>query len=390
MKNFSQNNDKKVLWLSIIRKSGIGPKTFWQRYANDPLFSDSETVDVHDELQRHQVLNVNLCAGFDDAYPLTLRDLVDAPPIFSYAGKIELLKRPCMAIVGARNASPGGRKIAFELAEKLGKAGFVIVSGMARGIDGAAHEGAIETGTIAVLAGGIDQVYPPEHQKLYDRLTKEGCIISEMPLGTAPAAPLFPRRNRIIAALCQGIVVIEAAQKSGTLITVQQAVDLGRDVFVVPGSPLDPRSRGGNNLIKQGAILVETVDDILAHYENGQPVLRTLSCAPDRSPPKEAGLRSNRVAVDDHTSVPQLTDGPSNGSTNDLVNGPTNNPADDSVSSNDMPAWLVTLGLDPISVEDILMQHPKLTTKHVFSTLAILEMDGLITRFPDGRIARRF
>ncbi len=364
MLNFSKNNKKK--WLSLIRKQGIGPKTFWKLHEQDASFSGIEVVDVENELDQHERLNFNLCAGFEDVYPQSLYDLVDAPPIFSYVGMIECLHKPCIAIVGARNASPGGKKIAFDLAQKLGKEGFVIVSGLARGIDGAAHEGALSTGTIAVLAGGIDQIYPPEHRKLYEQISRDGCILSEMPFGTAPAAPLFPRRNRIIAALCQGIVVIEAAYQSGTLITVQHTTEMGRDVFVVPGSPLDPRSRGGNNLIKQGAILVENADDILAHYTNGVPVLRTLSRDVNR--PKKINIPDQKVAVPE-SDVKALQ--------SDMI--------DDS-----LPNWLVTLGLDPMSVEDILLHHPTVTMSSLFSTLAQLEMDGIITRFPDGRIARAF
>ncbi len=374
MLNFNKNNQKQ--WLSIIRKQGIGPKTFWKLYDQDASFYGVERVDVQNELDQHARLNFNLCAGFEDIYPQTLYDLVDAPPIFSYAGMLDLLSKPCIAIVGARNASPGGKKIAFDLAQKLGKAGFVIVSGLARGIDGAAHEGALDTGTIAVLAGGIDQIYPPEHRKLYEQISKDGCILSEMPLGTAPAAPLFPRRNRIIAALCQGIVVIEAAHQSGTLITVQHAVEMGRDVFVVPGSPLDPRSRGGNNLIKQGAILVETADDILAYYINGVPVLRTLSKSIDKtSRTRVSEFNTCEIKVDE-THVSELD-------VDDLA--PQSKHMGDC-----LPNWLATLGLDPISVEDILAQHPTIIMSSLFATLAKLEMDGVITRFPDGRIARRF
>jgi DNA processing protein len=377
---FNKNNYDLKLWLSVIRSRGVGPKTFWQLYAEDPLFSGVSTVDVSLEIEQHEAQQFYLCAGFDEHYPDSLRNLVDAPPVFSFAGNINILKKPCIGIVGARNASPGGRRLAFEIAHQLGQSGFIIVSGMARGIDGAAHEGSLDTGTIAVLAGGVDVIYPPEHKRLYEQIRGpldsqentenlcQGCIISEMPLGTMPAAPLFPRRNRIIAALCQGLVVIEAAAKSGTLITAMQALDLGRDVFVVPGSPLDPRSRGGNALIKQGAILIESANDIMAHYVDNKPRLRQLADAPATQKYREPKVNSQKTVSVEKTLV-------------------DHKPLKDAKTDND---WLSCLGLDPISIEDIMAQHKGITSKALFAELAMLEMDGVIKRFPDGRVAKVF
>lgn len=368
---FNKNNSDLQLWLSVLRSKGIGAKTFWQLYAKDPLFSDVQTVDVSEEMQQHIDLGFSFCAGFDESYPEKLRSLIDAPPVFSYAGDVSLLQQPCIGIVGARNASPGGRRLAFDIAHELGKAGFISVSGMARGIDGTAHEGSIETGTIAVLAGGVDVIYPPEHAKLYEKLrgagdTKpKGCVISEMPLGTAPAAPLFPRRNRIIAALCDGLVVIEAAAKSGTLITAMHAMELGRDVFVVPGSPLDPRSRGGNALIKQGAILVESAEDILAHYVDNKPRLRRSLEEPNQ---KQSGM----IPVKPINTTSKVID----------------NSLHSDISSNG--DWFACLGLAPLSIEEIMLQNKGLLASELFVQLASLEMDGLIKRFPDGRIAKVF
>lgn len=368
---FNKNNVDLQLWLSVIRSKGIGAKTFWQLYAKDPLFSDVQTVNICEEMQQHIDLGFAFCAGFEESYPEKLRSLVDAPPVFSYAGDVSLLQQPCIGIVGARNASPGGRRLAFDIANALGKAGFVTVSGMARGIDGATHEGSIETGTIAVLAGGVDVIYPPEHATLYERLRgvggdkPKGCVISEMPLGMAPAAPLFPRRNRIIAALCDGLVVIEAAAKSGTLITAMHAMELGRDVFVVPGSPLDPRSRGGNALIKQGAILVESAEDILAHYVDKKPRLRRSLEEPKRVLPESVVERSTKV---------------------ESKAGESSLNAE--LSSND--DWFACLGLDPMSIEEIMAQNKGLPVSELFTQLASLEMDGLIKRFPDGRITKVF
>ncbi|MES2252360.1 MAG: DNA-processing protein DprA [Pseudomonadota bacterium] len=381
---FNKNSVDLQLWLSVIRSRGVGAKTFWQLYSKDPLFGGVSTVDVEVEINQHAERGFSLCAGFDECYPEKLRSLIDAPPLFSYAGDVSLLQRPCIGIVGARNASPGGRRLAFEIANALGKSGFVIVSGMARGIDGAAHEGSLETGTIAVLAGGVDVIYPPEHNKLYDKLIgvgdgaePKGCVISEMPLGTAPAAPLFPRRNRIIAALCDGLVVIEAAAKSGTLITAMHALELGRDVFVVPGSPLDPRSRGGNSLIKQGAILVESAEDILAHYVDNQPRLRKSLEEPKRAEPMGISVKSRKIIVK------------SGGG--ELEREKTKNAKTHLIEAIPHKGdWLGCLGLEPISIEEIMAQNTDLTTSALFSQLAELEMDGVIRRFPDGRIAKVF
>jgi DNA processing protein len=372
---FNKNNSDLQLWLSVIRAKGIGAKTFWQLYARDPLFPDVQTVNVSGEMQEHIDLGFSFCAGFGECYPEKLRSLIDAPPVFSYAGDVSLLQQPCIGIVGARNASPGGRRLAFEIAHELGKAGLVTVSGMARGIDGATHEGSIETGTIAILAGGVDIIYPPEHAKLYERLRgagddkPKGCVISEMPLGTAPGAPLFPRRNRIIAALCDGLVVIEAAAKSGTLITAMHAMELGRDVFVVPGSPLDPRSRGGNALIKQGAILVESAEDILAHYVDNKPRLRRSLEEPKRARPVSVSEKSVKIKLD-----------------SSMEKSMSSFKAELPISDD----WFTCLGLDPMSIEEIMVQNKGLLASELFIQLASLEMDGLIKRFPDGRIAKVF
>jgi DNA processing protein len=169
-----------------------------------------------------------------------------------------------IAIVGARNASALARKFTDMLSRELGFAGLVVVSGMARGIDASAHEAALAVGTVAIVAGGVDIIYPPENDNLYAAIRNQGAIVSEMRLGEAPQARNFPRRNRIISGLARGVVVVEAAEKSGSLITAQCALDQGRDIFAVPGSPLDPRARGANRLIREGATLTESAEDILS------------------------------------------------------------------------------------------------------------------------------
>lgn len=187
----------------------------------------------------------------------------DAPPALTVLGRAELLHAPIVAVVGARNASANGRRLARELAAGLGEAEIVVASGMARGIDAAAHLGALDSGTAAVLAGGADMVYPEENRGLYDALAERGAVVAELPLGAEPQARHFPRRNRIISGLALGVVVVEAAAKSGSLITARYALEQGREVFAVPGSPLDPRCRGCNDLLRNGAILTETAADVI-------------------------------------------------------------------------------------------------------------------------------
>jgi DNA processing protein len=184
----------------------------------------------------------------------------DFPPMLA---AVDLLGRPAVAIVGARTASAVGMRFARTLAGDLGQAGYLVVSGLARGIDGAAHEGAMATGTVAVLAGGIDDIYPPEHAGLYARIAAEGALVSESAVGQRATAKDFPRRNRIISGLCAAVVVVEAELRSGSLITARLAAEQGREVFAVPGSPLDPRAKGTNDLIRQGASLCEGVEDVL-------------------------------------------------------------------------------------------------------------------------------
>jgi DNA processing protein len=188
-----------------------------------------------------------------------------------------------VAIVGARNASALGRKLATTIATELSQAGLVIASGLARGIDAAAHEGPLINGTVAVVAGGVDNIYPPENAALYERIRTQGCIVSEMPLGQTPQARHFPRRNRIISGLSRGIVIVEASEGSGSLITANYALEQGREIFAVPGSPLDPRAKGTNRLIREGATLNESAADVLAGL---RPILGGDFAEPERSTPK--------------------------------------------------------------------------------------------------------
>jgi DNA processing protein len=194
----------------------------------------------------------------DAEYPAAFANIEDAPPVLSLQGHAHLLKRRALVIVGARKASANGRQFARAIAVELGQAGFVVALGLARGIDAAAHEGVLESGTVAVVAGGVDMVYPKENHALHEAIAERGAILAELPPGTTPQGRHFPCRNRIISGLSLGTLVIKAAMRSGSLITARYALDQGREVFAVPGPPLDPRCRGTNDLIRQGAVLTES------------------------------------------------------------------------------------------------------------------------------------
>lgn len=267
--------------LQIINTDGIGPVTFYKLLqksdnnldqalallaAKKAVFSQTEAEDM---VAKAQKAGAEVISYQDKTYPETLRQLNDAPPVLYALGNINLLKHPAsVAIVGARNASIGGRKMASHIAYDLTENDVLVISGMARGIDCAAHKGALyaknkQGPTIAVLGTGVDEIYPPENKDVYHQIVEQGLLVSEFPLGTAAQISNFPRRNRIIAALSAGTLVVEAGVHSGSLITAQQALEQGKEIFAVPGSPIESRSAGPNHLIKQGAILTENADDIL-------------------------------------------------------------------------------------------------------------------------------
>lgn len=284
---------ERIAWLRLARTENVGPVTFEQLIRREgsaeaalaalpeltrrggrmaPLAIPS-VAEAERELEGGAKLGAQLLASCEAAFPRRLAAVDPPPPLIWVRGRADLLQWPCVAIVGARIASAGGQRFARGLAGQLGAAGQVVVSGMARGIDAAAHEGALPSGTVAVLGGGIDDVYPREHAGLYERLCAEGCVVSESPPGYKAQARDFPRRNRIISGLSLAVVVVEAELKSGSLITARMAAEQGREVFAVPGSPLDPRARGANDLLRQGAGLCENADDVLRVLEQ-LPVIR--------------------------------------------------------------------------------------------------------------------
>jgi DNA processing protein len=297
------SDEERIDWLRLIRSENVGPRTFrtlLRYYGNaraalralPELASRGGAkrparIAAREEVERDLAAMRSLDAGFvawgEPEYPRALGMIDDAPPLISVRGNIALLERPMVAIVGSRNASAAGAKITGRLARDLGQAGFAIVSGLARGIDAAAHRASLATGTIAVLAGGQDRIYPPEHADLLEAILAEGAALSEMPLGWEPRARDFPRRNRLISGLTLGLVVVEAARRSGSLITVRFALEQGREVFAVPGSPLDPRAEGTNGLLKQGATLVTEASDVTAVLE---PILgRRIEPPAEAAPP---------------------------------------------------------------------------------------------------------
>src|SRR5262249_24562606 len=277
------NPAERLDWLRLLRSENVGPITFHQllqRFGSAAVALEalpgiarkggrSATIaicsraDAQRELTALDKVGGRLVAWGEPDYPPALAVVDDAPPLLSVVGDVRLLQRRAIAVVGARNASANGRRFARDIAAELGRAGFLVVSGLARGIDAAAHHGALETGTLAVVAGGVDVVYPEENQPLHEAIAQHGVIVAELPIGTEPQARHFPRRNRIISGVSLGVLVVEATLKSGSLITARFALEQGREVFAVPGSPLDPRARGANDLIRGGATPVEGVEDLL-------------------------------------------------------------------------------------------------------------------------------
>lgn len=281
--SFNLSHSQRMDWLQLARSENVGPITFYnliERFGDAASALDklpelaarggrkkplqlAKRKEVEAEYNKLCALGGGIILACEAAYPLALSAIEDAPPVLSYIGHTNLLDQATIAIVGARNASLNGRKFASKLAGELGAQGYIIASGMARGIDTGAHQGALETGTIAVLAGGLDVIYPKENEALYNDIARRGLLISEARLGEQPTARHFPRRNRIISGLAQAAVVVEASQRSGSLITARMAGEQGREVFAVPGFPGDPRAQGPNHLIQEGAYLIQSAGDIV-------------------------------------------------------------------------------------------------------------------------------
>jgi DNA processing protein len=360
------SDPERLNWLRLMRSERVGPITFFQllkRFGSAAAALEAlpdlarrggrgATLRVHSvaAAERERAdgakLGARLIGRFEPDYPEALAAIDDAPPLLWVRGKTEWLGRRTIAVVGARNASANGIRIARQLAADLGNAGLVVASGLARGTDAAAHRGALPTGTIAVMAGGVDVVYPPENVGLYEEIVADGVAVSEMPVGLEPQARHFPQRNRIVSGLSIGVVVVEAALKSGSLITARLALEQGRDVFAVPGSPLDPRARGSNDLLRRGAILTEGAEDVLEAI--GQMAVPA---------PKPLEARENEAPATADREV-----------------------------ENALPKILEKLGPAPTQVDEIVRQC-QLPTAVVHTVLLELELAGRLTRHPGNMVS---
>jgi DNA processing protein len=360
-------DEQRLDWLRLIRSENVGPRTFralvnhygGARAALEMLPALARRGGAQapgricslDEARREIETASRLGAVFialgEPGYPARLRMIDDAPPLISARGRVEVLTSPMVAIVGSRNASAAGAKFAGQIARELGEAEFVTVSGLARGIDAAAHRATIDTGTVAILAGGQDCIYPPEHVPLLQQIQEHGAAISEMPFGWEPRARDFPRRNRLIAGLSLGVVVIEAARRSGSLITARLALEQGREVFAVPGSPLDPRCEGTNGLLKQGATLVTETNDVLAVLG---PILGRTINLPAEEPAPDPQSPAAEPAADERRRI------------------------------------IALLGPTPVDIDDLIRQSGARPAV-VRTVLLELEIAGRLERQTGGRVA---
>jgi DNA processing protein len=304
---------------------------------------------IHAELKAARAAGARLVAQGTPDYPQALNDLRDAPPFLWVIGDIALLGKPAIALVGARNASSLGTRMARALARDLGAAGYVVVSGLARGIDAAAHLAALDTGTIAVQAGGVDTIYPAENTELALNIAQKGARLSEQPMGLQPMARHFPARNRLISGLAQATVVVEAAAKSGSLITARDALDLGRDVLAVPGHPMDARASGCNMLIRDGAILVRDAADVIEAMAPIAPRAAALPLEVPETPPRDTRTLAETATL--HSQI------------------------------------LSRLGPSPLA-EDQLIRDLGAPSATITPLLVELELDGTIDRAPGGLLTR--
>lgn len=358
---------QRLAWLRLIRTENVGPATFRDlinRFGSAEAALEmlpeltrrggglrtvriTSTGEAEAEFERAEAAGAKLVAIGEPDYPPMLRRMEQLPPLVAVAGQATVFRLPAIAIVGARNASLVGAKMAARLAREFGASGYCVVSGLARGIDAAAHRGSLDTGTVAALAGGLDKPYPPENFGLCDEITERGAIISEMPFGWEPRAKDFPRRNRIIAGLSLGLVVVEAANRSGSLISARLAANMGRLVFAVPGSPLDPRAAGTNGLLKNGAILTTDADDVLSQI------------APLTGRPAPA-VRAFEEPTDFAAAPP---------------------PQDE-----DRDRVVEALGPAPVAIDE-LIRYTELHAAQIFTILLELDLAGRLARHPGGMVS---
>jgi DNA processing protein len=356
------NRQQRISWLRLIRSENVGPATFralvnefggaeaaidalpdLSRRGGRAFIRLCSEAEAEAELDAAEALGASLVAIGEPGYPPALAQVDAPPPLIYVKGQFDLAALPILAMVGARNGSAVGQKFTRALATELALEGFVIASGLARGIDTAAHLAALEHGTIAVLAGGIDIVYPPENEDLQRAIGERGLLISERSPGFSPRGKDFPRRNRLISGISLGVVVVEAAERSGSLITARLAGEQGREVFAVPGSPLDPRAAGTNNLLKQGACLVTSARDIV-------DVLAPILGRPP-APPVEL------AAADEHRPPEPLRD----------------------IRQSERELIVAALGPSPVDIDEVI-RATGLPTRKVHIVLLELDLAGRLQR----------
>lgn len=374
---------QRLSWLRLLRSENIGAVSFRNlidhyKTAENALAALPELIrkgggsastkiasleDAEKEIQEAERLGVRFIGMGEPDYPAFLKVTEAPPPLIAIKGNVSIFQKTSIGIIGSRNASAAGKKLTAQFAHFLGEADFVTISGFARGIDSVAHQASLKTGTVAVMAGGIDHIYPPENKKLHeDIIANGGAIISEMPISWKPRAIDFPRRNRIIAALSLGLLVVEAALRSGSLITARQAAEMGRLIFAIPGSPLDPRSVGTNNLIKDGALLTTHPSDII---ETLTPLISPLPNSQLNffEEPSSLPLEKENFIADEKNAHPSLTD-------------------DDTARA----AVLCALSTTPVDI-DTLSTHTSVPLPTLYLLLIELELAGKLIRHSGGCVS---
>lgn len=405
MAGIALSDRQRLDWLRLIRSESIGPRSF--RSLMNRFGGAAAALEALPELARQAGRSIRICPSAEAEreldgvrrlggrlialgeadYPTPLQAIDSAPPLIAMRGRAEVLRQPAVSLVGSRNASAAGMKFTGRLARELGEADFAIVSGLARGIDTAAHMAALDTGTIAVLAGGLDQVYPPQNAALAERICERGALLSEMPLSWVARARDFPRRNRLVSGLSLGTVVVEAARRSGSLITARFANEQGRLVFAVPGSPLDPRAEGGNHLIREGATLcAETahVVEALAPLRRQEP-----ETWQERPLLREAKNEPASEALWDELDLLGVAPAP----------GFVRHDENERAAAHDEPLTVPSeglqlrrvvldlLGATPVALDDLVRASGQ-GAREIHRVLVELELEGAVRRHAGGALSR--
>jgi DNA processing protein len=403
-------DQQRLDWLRLIRSEQIGPRTFRgliNQYgsAADALealpdlarrsgrlkIKVASKADVEREMDKALRMGARFVASGEPDYPVALRAINDAPPLIAMRGNIAALKQPIVAIVGSRNASALGLKFTATLAQDLGAAGFTIASGLARGVDTSAHKVTLTTGTVAVLAGGHDRIYPSQNVPLLDALLEQGVAISEMPFGWEPRGRDFPRRNRIVSGLSLGVVIIEAARRSGSLITARFGLEQGREIFAVPGSPLDPRCEGTNGLIRQGATLCTSAADVVSVLT---PLVGSLPAPKDgfnesldetASAPLWDELDLPEINID-RASVPNVSIAMNDDDDQQSPNAASSEMLANNTNGATKARVIDLLGMSPTSIDD-LARSSGLHLRDLQLILVELELSGRLDRHAGGAVS---